>query len=494
MQHERPKRVLLYARVSGAQQEKHGTSLEGQDVEGRKLCRERGYPEPVIFVEVEGGGAEKQEKRTEQRRLMAEVQPGDLVLCCKQDRWSRHTLHFLASTAEITAKGAKFYSISERFDPSTPEGKFASTMMAAGAEMEHARIKDRTVGTRRRLREAGLHVEGLAPIGYKVVARHLVIDPQGATLVKRMFELSIAGESVRQIATQLLREFPGTRGIDGTAVARHLKDRRYLGESNTIGVRGKAPIGEWIKSHDPIIDQATWRASYAAVAKRKIGGRPVSGESRNADFLLRGLVYCGSCGRVMVAHAPGPTGSTTHDGYYLCQHRTTGPKEKRCDGPIARSDKVDAQLDAEVLAHVEELAEILSRPPRALAPTTKKKVDHNAERERLIRKQERLIDAIGDGTIERSMAKKKMLEIENELEEVEQKRFADAVPMTLPAVDRTELLGQVKMIRSGWARLTASEKRPLLKMLIDRIELHSVPAKKWTRGAWKLHVLWREIH
>lgn len=425
---------------------------------------------------------------------MAEVQPGDLVLCCKQDRWSRHTLHFLASTAEITAKGAKFYSISERFDPSTPEGKFASTMMAAGAEMEHARIKDRTVGTRRRLRASGHHVEGLAPIGYKVVARHLVIDPQGAAVVHRMFELSIAGRSVREIATQLLQEFPGTRGIDGAAVARHLKDRRYLGESNTIGVRGKAPVGEWIKSHDPIIDQSTWRASHAAVAKRKVGGRPASGESRNAGFLLRGLVYCGNCGTVLTAHAPGPTGSTTHDGYYLCRHRTTGPKSKRCDGPIARSDKVDEQLDSEVLARVEELAEILSRPPRALAATTKKKVDHNAERERLIKKQERLIDAIGDGTIERSMAKKKLLEIENELEEVEQKRVADAAPLALPAVDRSALLSQVKVIRSGWGRLTAEEKRPLLKMLIDRIEIHSVPAKKWTRGAWTLKIMWRQIH
>lgn len=490
MQHERPKRVLLYARVSGAHQEKHGTSLEGQDVEGRRLCRERGYPEPVLFIEVEGGGAEKEEKRTEQRRLMAEVQPGDLVLCCKQDRWSRYTLHFLASTAEITAKGARFFSIAERFDPSTPEGKFASTIMAAVAEQEHSRIKDRTVGTRRRLRATGHHVEGLPPIGYKVVARHLVIDPQGASVIRRIFELSIAGRSVREIATQILQELPGTRGIDGASVARRLKDRRYLGESNTIGVRGKAPVGEWIKSHEPIIDQATWRSSRAAVAIRKVGGRPASGESRNASFLLRGFAHCGSCGSLLTSHAPGPTGSTTHVGYYLCRHRTTGPKSKRCDGPIARSDRVDEQIDTQVLERVEQLAEILARPAHVSQPT-KKKVDHDAERERLIKKQERLIDAIGDGTIERSMAKKKFAEIEEELEGVERKR---AAPVAVPVTDRGALLGQMKVIRGGWSRLTAEEKRPILKTLIDRIDVRSVPAKRWTRGAWTLNISWRQIH
>jgi DNA invertase Pin-like site-specific DNA recombinase len=485
-----PRRVLAYARVSGQAQGTHGTSLEGQDEDARRLCRERGYPAPLIFVEVEGGGAEKDEKRTEQLRLMASIQPGDLVLCSKQDRWSRSTLHFLASTAAIIDKGARFFSIAERFDPSTAEGKFASTIMAAVAEQEHARIKDRTVGTRQRLRAAGDHVEGLPPMGYAVERRRLVIELQGAAVVRRLFALVIEGHSLREASVIILREYPGTVGMDSAGIARRLKDRRYLGESNTIGAKRGGPRGTWNATHEAIVDRATWTAAERAVASRRMGGRPASGESRNVDFLLRGVVRCGSCGTLMSAHDPGPTVSVTHGGYYQCPHRRlTGPVDKRCDGPRARYRDVDVQVGAAVLAHLETLTTDLAKPHRAIP--VPKAVDYDGERAKLLKRRERLIDAIAEGVIEHADAKTKLDVIANNIDEVDRKRAAAEVPA--PVVDRVQLLAHVDQIRKGWQGMTVAERREVVRMLTDRVSLLSIEAPRWTRGAWTLDVTWRKL-
>jgi DNA invertase Pin-like site-specific DNA recombinase len=485
-----PRRVLAYARVSGQAQGQHGTSLEGQDEEARRLCRDRGYPEPLIFVEVEGGGLEKEEKRTEQLRLMSSVGPGDLVLCAKQDRWSRSTLHFLASTKAITDKGARFFSIAERFDPSTPEGRFASTMMAANAEMEHARIKDRTVGTRRRLRAAGDHVEGLPPLGYKVEKRRLVIDPQGAAVVRRLFALAIEGSSVRESAVIILREHPGTPGMDSAGIARRLKDRRYLGESNTIGARGQrgGPRGAWNATHEAIVDRATWTAAQRASASRKMGGRPATGDARNVDFLLRGVAKCGDCGTLMTAHDPGPGGHVNHGGYYLCRRRTTGPRP-RCQGPNVRYRDADAAVGAAVLEHLVALAADLAKPPKA-APGPKA-VDWVGERARLLKRRERLVDAVAEGVMSGADARAKMESNADAIDELDRKRAAAEVPA--PKVDRGALLSQVDQIRKAWGGMTVGERREVVRMLADRVALHAVPAKRWTRGAWTLGIDWRKL-
>ncbi len=487
-----PRRVLAYARVSGQEQGKHGTSLEGQDEDLQRFCRDHGYPKPTIFVEVEGGGVEKEEKRTEQRRLMASVQPGDLVLCCKQDRWSRYTLHFLASTAEITKHNARFFSIAEKFDPSTSEGRFAATIMAAVAEQEHSRIKERTVGTRRRLRLAGAFVEGLPPLGYKVEDRALVVDPVGAAVVKRIFDLSIAGYSTRQIAALVTAEFPGTPGLDNAGIARRLKDRRYLGEVNTIGGKLSGPTGEWVKRHEPIVDRPTWLRAQSASAKRKIGGRPITGSARNITFLLRGVIYCGSCKRVMVAHAPGPTGSTKHGGYYLCRKRTTGPVVGRCNGPFARHEDVDAAFEIDFVAQLERLTDRLSRPPKE-APRSPKKVDYEAERTKLVKRRERLVDAIGEGILSGETARAKVEAVERALIELDDRRASSAAPAP-PPLDRTALLEQVIAIRKAWSNMMVDAKREVIGLVLDRAELHSTQAERWQRGAWKLALSWREIN
>lgn len=111
-----PRRLLAYARVSGSEQEAHGTSLAAQQERFQRFAREHRYPDPLLFVEVESAGEEKREKRVELDRLLAAAAPGDLVLCLVVDRWTRDVVDGVASVRKLLRRGVGWVAIEEQID------------------------------------------------------------------------------------------------------------------------------------------------------------------------------------------------------------------------------------------------------------------------------------------------------------------------------------------------------------------------------------------
>jgi site-specific DNA recombinase len=504
----KPVRVLGYTRVSTLEQSERGTSLDRQREEIERHCRERGYPEPLIYIEAESGAGEKAEARVEQRRLMGDVRKGDLVLVAKQDRWSRDTLHFLSSVDQIVAKGASFFSLAERFDPTSPEGRFAASIMASTAELERRRILDRTIGGRRRLRLQGLWVEGNPPLGYKRnrQTRRLEVDEETAPAIREMFRQCTLGRSAREITEALQAFWPNVKGLDFTAVARRLRDRRYLGHTPAEGHRGPGyhtfgADDEWIENtHPALVDPVTWQRAQDALDARRIGGRPAEDDARNAGFLLRSLARCGHCGHVLRAHAQ-RTDKTTkrtpgiHAGYYLCTFGAWRrlPDGKKCIGPRARQDELDAEVERQAIERLEQLREQLARPP---APKPTEPVpDFVGERKKLARRRDNLLDAIADGTIAREDASSRLRVIDADLADVNRREgeWLDRQNVPVPAV-RRERLRHVEELRRAWGKLTVKERREAIGRLVEVIELHRTPeARAWQRKrTWTLVVRWRE--
>jgi site-specific DNA recombinase len=486
---QKPTRVLAYARVSSNAQEERGTSLDAQQEEFARFCSANGYPAPIVYVEVEGGGAEKLEKRLEMARLLRDVREGDLVLCTKQDRWSRHTLFYLQSTERILAAGARFFSIGERFDPSTPEGKWAASIMASTAELEHARIKERTVGNRRRLRAMGNFVEGDVPFGYKAdrKARSLVKDPEREHIVHEMFARCVAGESLREISDALREKFPGVGGLDHAAIARKIRSRTMLGEMRPRASKNEPakPGEQWIKRWPPLVDPSTWRRAQLALERRKMSGRPNSATARNVNFLLRGIVRCGVCGATLAAHDPGPKASVKHGGWYLCRNRTESRREgtPKCTGPIARYREIDERASELAVEHLNRLIHLLASPTKG-APKSDMALTFEARKTRLVRLQKNVVDAIAEGVIARNEAKEKLEDIGQRLDRLERERAvheqaqADASHAFGP-----EHLTALRAIAKSWGGMTVEEKREVLRMHLSKATID---------GAGKLSLKWKK--
>ncbi len=478
MQANRPavRRVLGYCRVSSGAQEEHGTSLEEQQSRLTAYCATNGLPAPDLYVEVESAGAEKQERRAEMARLMREVGPGVLVLVAKQDRWSRDTIHFLQSTKQIIGAGARFLAIAEGFDPSTAEGEFASTIMAAVAKQERQRITDRTQGGRRYLRAQGCHVEGSTPLGYKREPRRtggsgkLMVDPEGAAIVEQAFQLCIDGLSLREVCSTLRAEHGEKVRPSLNVYARMVRNRHYLGEVETgIGT------GVWVKSHPAIIDVATFQRAADALATRVLGGRKPTATARTAGWLLRSTSRCFYCSRKMIA-AYGLR--TKGEGYYVCAGRRSG---NGCVNPYARAEGVDQQAGEMVVARLEEMRLELGKAPKVVkipeAP------DYEKRKAKLLRQRANFLDYAADGLMTKDALRLKVHAIDEDLRKVylAEKTAAPRPPPTKE--ERRSALKKVENLRHLWKTLPVDGRRKVIRELAKTVKIR--------RG--KVVVEWRDF-
>jgi site-specific DNA recombinase len=153
-------RTYGYCRVSSQHQEERGTSLDGQRDEIERYCRARGWPAPTLFVEVESGGEKGEERRVEQQRLIAETKPGDIIICWAVDRWSRNIPFAVGEVRRLVKRGVGWHSATESIDASTSQGDDMLGIRAWAADMEHKKIKERTVGRREALAAQGFYPYG----------------------------------------------------------------------------------------------------------------------------------------------------------------------------------------------------------------------------------------------------------------------------------------------------------------------------------------------
>lgn len=472
-----PRRVLAYARVSGQEQGRSGTSLDAQREEILRHCAAHGLPSPRFFVEIESAGAEKLDRRAQLIALMAEVREGDLVIVSKQDRWSRDTLFYLQSTRDIMARGARFLSLAERFDPSTPEGVFASTIMAAVAEQERGRIRERTVGRRREMRDQGCWTEATVPFGYRrdPQTRRLVILESEALIVREVFARSLLGQSIQAIAhdmraRQIGRQGGKPIGWDKKAVHSLLRARWYLGDIRRTS-------GAWEPAHPAIVDRGTFERVQKALETRRKGGCTPGASSRTAAWLLRGLSVCGSCGARMGAAY---SRATAKDGYYACNARLRGDD---CDEVYVKVSTTDASVSALAVRRLEELREALAS----------QKMDHGgrgdiARLEALRRglesvktRRERLLSIAVEGLVTPGELRQRLAKLDSERAHTEA-AIAEEEKRVQPISDavRVDVLREISMLRRGWQKATMAERREILALLAERIQFaNGVPTITW---------------
>ena len=136
----------LYARVSTLDQE-----LDNQIDTLKKYA---GDDEYVLYHEKVSG---KDTNRPELRKMMRELQKGDIVVVIKLDRLARSLYDLQTLTNYIQEKGASFISLGDSgIDTTTPNGKLLFQVMGAFAEFEKNLINKRMEEGRRYARLKGV--------------------------------------------------------------------------------------------------------------------------------------------------------------------------------------------------------------------------------------------------------------------------------------------------------------------------------------------------
>jgi DNA invertase Pin-like site-specific DNA recombinase len=137
--------IYGYARVS----------TDGQSTDGQVERLKAEGAEKIFRENISGA----KQDRAQLNRLLARLEDGDLVLVVRLDRLARSTRDLLNILAAISAKGARFRSLTEAWaDTTTPHGRLMVTILSGFAEFDRELILTRTHEGRRRAVAAGVEL------------------------------------------------------------------------------------------------------------------------------------------------------------------------------------------------------------------------------------------------------------------------------------------------------------------------------------------------
>lgn len=388
--------ALVYCRVSTSKQEEKGTSLDSQAAACVARANELGYTVAHVTKETYSG-AELYD-RPDLSRDRADIRAGkyQALVVYAVDRLSRDVAHLCIIADECERAGAQLIFVTEDLDRSA-EGKLMQSVRAYVAEVERQKIRERCVRGKRQKALNGRVLRGgtdLYGYGYDAARGVRTVNEVEAATVRQMFRWAAEGVSTRSIITRLRAQgtpppSAGKRRLvhprytakpawGSGAVKRILNDATYKGEVYAWRWRSTGrknfniirPRDEWIRLPDEaspaIVTPELWQAAQERLAANR--GDQTRNERR--PDLLRGHVFCGTCGRRM-------RGDNERGGYriYRCPSRYT--PDGHCGGkriPSADCEKAAWEL----------VWKILDDPTILTAELERRKAEGSETRARLV--------------------------------------------------------------------------------------------------------------
>lgn len=197
--------VYGYCRVSTDRQADEGESL---DVQRRKLegyAMQQGWTLDRVFVERAVSGSRPLDDRPEGQKLLAALQPGDVLITSKLDRMFRSALDALRVLDALKRRAISLHMIDLGGDV-TGDGisKLVFTILSAVAEAERERIRERIRDVKADQRTRGRYLGGSLPFGWRLGKDGaLIAAPGQQAAIRHMIEMRQAGLSLRAIASAL---------------------------------------------------------------------------------------------------------------------------------------------------------------------------------------------------------------------------------------------------------------------------------------------------
>src|SRR3954454_8804726 len=160
--------VYGYVRVSTMRQAEEGLSLEVQrrQIEGYALMQGLGVER--VFVEGGVSGSVPLAERPAGGELMTALKPGDAVIAAKLDRAFRSALDALQVVQRFRERGVALPLLDIGGDVANGHGKLFMTIVAAFAEAERDRIRERIADVKRDQRVRSRFLGGKRPFGWRV--------------------------------------------------------------------------------------------------------------------------------------------------------------------------------------------------------------------------------------------------------------------------------------------------------------------------------------
>ena len=344
------KEVAAYIRLS-KEDEKDGESesITNQKELIKKYVEENKLEECKYFVDdgYSGGNFE----RPQFKELIEEIEKGNISMVITKDT-SRLGRDFIETSYYMfkyfPEHNIRYIAILESFDTARPNG--VEDMIPFQTIINDWYLKDiskKIKSVRQNKMRQGLYMGSTVPYGYKRCKDNnckFEIDEYSSQIVKRIFKMRLDGITPTMIARNLSDEkieppsiYYG-KNINKTyttylwgisTINQILQNQIYIGtlvqrKFDKINYKSKKRIklaeDEWIIVEnfvEPIIN----KEDFEAVQKMK--AKNIGGCQKKYDYLLKGLVACGDCGKIMTVRrriCKRKNKEECYDTYYCCSN------------------------------------------------------------------------------------------------------------------------------------------------------------------------------
>jgi len=309
----------VYTRVSTLAQADHGTSLDSQLELGTKRASELGFR---VEHWNEGGKSSFHEDiagRPKLHALFLAIKAGQVkhLWVYDQSRLSRNDQVASIFRYQCNKQGVTLYTKDGQFDLGSPQDRFMKQLLDAVAEFDNVTRTERTrLGKVLRVRSGSWH-GGPAPFGYKLVNKRLVIEPEEAKWVRKIFKQAFAGATSPQIKKMLDSHGVGARrgGLWTLgSVQSMLKNPHYAGQYTYTDSKSKEVIAVPCPQ---IVDELTWKA--VRLERSKLDATRQAQKNRTVAnfYLLRDFMFCAHCGRPI----SGRIKASKNEAMYYCPNK-----------------------------------------------------------------------------------------------------------------------------------------------------------------------------
>ena len=237
----------------------------------------------------------------------------NIILVHKLDRFARNREDAVTYKALLKKHGVDLYSVTEKLKDDM-YGKLIEGVLEAVSEFHSLNMAEEIRRGQMQSIKRGYLGAGPPPYGYRAVRdgdkRRLEIDPETAPVIKKLFEMSAAGRSMKDILI-FINSSPLKPKRADKWVRKTL--RLLLKDENLIGVRKYR--GEKIENaHPPIISKELFLKSKAQRDKNKKKQNP-----ERKIYHLAGVSTCARCGSIITTKSSSNQRGNKYK-FYLCNY------------------------------------------------------------------------------------------------------------------------------------------------------------------------------
>lgn len=320
-QEEKPKlRVAAYCRVS-TDSDEQATSYEAQVEHYTEYIQKN--PDWVLagIYADDGISGTNTKKRTEFNRMIDACMDGeiDMVITKSISRFARNTLDCLKYIRQLKDRSIPVFFEKEAINTMDAKGEVLITIMASLAQQESQSLSQNVkLGLQFRYQNGQVQVNHNRFLGYtKDAEGNLIIDPEQAEVVKRIYREYLDGYSMDKIAAGLeadgILTGAGKTKWHTSTINKILRNEKYIGDAllqktyttdflNKTRVKNNGLVPQYYVegSHEAIIPREIFLRVQEELVRRRVVNTSANGKKRSysCNHCFSQIIICGDCGEM----------------------------------------------------------------------------------------------------------------------------------------------------------------------------------------------------